>query len=185
MPATSNSTKPQNISLKALGAQRAGVLHPNDSVETAGDRMRKHDASAWPVAEETRLVGVVDEKNPDWKIGGHGHNPKDWQVGQIMNRSVVFCYEDEDCAHAEELMAKNDLQYLPVVDREMHIVGIFTRKEIHEFASTNDDRQRISRRAMELARQDGRVAFTDDDFARAAAELSEPEAAKHSPNQVG
>jgi CBS domain-containing protein len=177
MSSASDAPKPKGVPLKTLHAEKAGVLHPQDTVQTAGDRMRKHDAGAWPVADDTKLVGMVDEKNPDWKIGGHGHDPKDWQVGQIMNREVVFCYEDEDCAHAEELMSQHNLQYLPVVDRQMHIVGIFSKQEIHEMASENTERHRIARRALEIAREDGRVAFTDDDFARASAELSEPEGA--------
>jgi CBS domain-containing protein len=176
-----HSPKPKPIPLKDLQSEKAGVLHPQDSVHTAGDRMRKHDAAAWPVAEKKKLVGMIDERNPDWKIGGHGHDPNDWQVGQIMNREVVFCYEDEDCVHAESLMAQHNLLHLPVVDREMRIVGIFSRREIHELASGDSERQRIARRAMEIARLDGRVAFTDDDFARASIELSEPEGSgKHS-----
>jgi hypothetical protein len=32
---------------------------------------------------------------------GHGHDPKAWQVGQIMSDDVVFCYEEEECAIAQ------------------------------------------------------------------------------------
>lgn len=116
--------------LKTLGGREAGALEPHDTVETAGERMRAHDAETWPVAEDRKLVGVVDEKNPDWQIGGHGHDPKTWRVGEIMSRELVFCFEDEDCAKAGRLMEERDLHYLPVVDREMRIVGIFSRAEI-------------------------------------------------------
>jgi CBS domain-containing protein len=84
------------------------------------------------VAEDRKLVGVVSEKNPDWQLGGRGHDPRAWQVGQIMKRELVFCYEDEDCASAEKLMHERGLRYLPVVDRQMRIVGIFSREEIAE-----------------------------------------------------
>lgn len=116
--------------LKALVEENVGALHPNDSVQTAGIRMRDHDTSKWPVAKDHKLVGMIDQKNPDWEIGGHGHDPKAWKVGQIMNHDTVFCYEDEDCEHAERLMEERGLSYLPVVDRQMHIVGIFSRAEI-------------------------------------------------------
>jgi CBS domain-containing protein len=120
------------VALKELAAEKAGALHPQDSVETAGDRMREHAASTWPVAENRRLVGMIDQENPDWQIGGHGHDPKTWQVGQIMSHDVVFCYEDEDCASARQLMEERSLTCLPVVDRQMRIVGIFSREEIQE-----------------------------------------------------
>jgi len=120
------------VPLKTLAAEKAGALNPQDNVETAGHRMREHRAAAWPVAEDRKLVGMVDEKDPDWRIGGRGHDPKSWRVGQIMKREVVFCYEDQDCAEAEKLMEERGLRHLPVVDRQMRIVGIFSREEIRE-----------------------------------------------------
>jgi CBS domain-containing protein len=101
-------------------------------VQKAGERMREHDATTWPVAKDRKLVGMVDKKHPDRQLGGDGHDPKSWTVGQIMNREVVFCYDDEDCTRAEKLMEERDLSFLPVVDRQMHIVGIFSRGEIQE-----------------------------------------------------
>jgi len=127
------STKSKNAgkqSLKRIVAKKAGALTAGDSVETAGRRLRDHDANLWPVAEGRKLVGVIGDSNPDWKIGGEGHDPKAWKVGEIMSRELVFCYEDEDCAAAQRLMQERGLRYLPVVDREMRIVGIFSRAEI-------------------------------------------------------
>jgi CBS domain-containing protein len=130
-----DESKPEEAPpLKAIVAEKAGALDPGDSVTTAGDRMREHDTSTWPVAEGRKLVGMVDEKNPDWKMGGHGHDPKSWRVGQIMRREVIYCYEDEDCASARRVMEEHGLSYLPVVDRDMRIVGIFSRDEIAQKA---------------------------------------------------
>ena len=123
---------PASPPLKALAAEKSKALHPKDSVQTAGDRMREHNADVWPVAEGRKLVGTVDEKNPDWKAGGHGHDPKASRVGDIMTRDVIFCYEDEECAVARQKMAEHGLYVLPVVDRDLRIVGVFTREEIEQ-----------------------------------------------------
>ena len=128
MPDPDNSEK--TVPLKTLAAEKAGALHPEDSVQKAGERMLARGADAWPVAEERKLVGMIDEKHPDRQLGREGHDPKGWTVGQIMSRDLVFCYEDEDCVQAEQLMKERGLRYLPVVDREMRIVGIFSRAEI-------------------------------------------------------
>jgi CBS domain-containing protein len=127
---------PESRPLKTLAAEKAGALDTKDSVQTAGDRMREHDAGVWPVAEDRKLIGMIDEKNPDWKLGGRGHDPKDSQVREIMKRDVIFCYEDEDCAAARRKMAEHDLSVLPVVDRDLRIVGVFTRAEIEERTET-------------------------------------------------
>lgn len=155
-------------------AHKAGVLNADDSVETAGTRMREHRAKEWPVANAGRLVGMLQEENPDWKMGGHGHDPKMCQVGEIMKENSIFCYEDEGCDRAAQLMAENQMEHIPVVDRQMHVVGILSRREIAEIASQDAHRQRVARRATEIAREGGRVVCTDDDFARATEELAEP-----------
>ena len=126
----SSASRPQSRPLKALTGQKPGALHPGDSVQTAGNRMRQHDAETWPVAENRKLVGGIEEKNLDWRLGGQGHDPRAWRVGEIMSRDLVFCFEDEDCEKALRLMEERDMQFLPVVDRELHIIGIFSRKEI-------------------------------------------------------
>jgi CBS domain-containing protein len=158
---------------KSRATQHAGVLHPDDNVEAAGDRMRKNDAGAWPVVEDTKLVGMVAERNPDWKVGGHGHNPADEKVGDIMNRHAIFCHENDDCAHAEELMRRHGLSHIPVVDREMRVVGIFSKKEIDVMTSGSAHEKKIAPRAMEIAESEGRAASTDGDFMKAASEVSE------------
>ena len=124
------SNKASGTSLKTLTEESVGALHPDDSVQTAGMCMRDHDTNEWPVAQDRKLVGMINKKNPDWEIGGHGHDPKTWKVGQIMSPADVFCYEDEECSRAQRLMEEHGLSYLPVVDREMHIVWIFSREEI-------------------------------------------------------
>ncbi len=140
MPLSPESPAPtegkEAVPLTSLTARKSGALHPQDSVETAGKRMRENNAPAWPVTEDRKLVGMVDAKNPDWEIAGHGHDPKSCDVGSIMNRDVAFCYEDENCADAERVMNERGLAFLPVVDRQMRIVGIFTRQEIQNLSST-------------------------------------------------
>src|SRR4051794_38845032 len=101
----------ESVPLKTLATEHSAALKPEDTVKAAGDRMRELDAATWPVVEDCKLVGTVHGKNPDWMLGGHGHDPETWRVGSIMNREVVFCYEDEDCAHAQEVMKAKDLSY--------------------------------------------------------------------------
>jgi CBS domain-containing protein len=173
MPAETEPTQESITPAKSRATQRAGVLHPDDNVEAAGDRMRKNDAGAWPVVEDSKLVGMVADRNPDWKVGGHGHKPADEKVGDIMTRDAIFCHEDDDCAHAEELMRKHGLSHLPVVDREMHVIGIFSKKEIDVMTSGSAHEKKLVPRAMEIAESEGRVASTDDDFVKAASEFSE------------
>jgi CBS-domain-containing membrane protein len=137
MPAkSSQKAKRSPRKLKSL-VEKASALSPGDSVDTAATRMREMDTKQWPVAEGRTLVGMVEGAQPGVTMGSHGHDPKTWRVSEIMNRSAVFCYEDEDCASACRFMKEHDLAYLPVVDRQMRIVGIFSLKEVEKKASSS------------------------------------------------
>lgn len=57
-------TRTESVPLKNLAAEKAGALRPDDSVETAGDRMREHETGTWPVAEDRKLIGMIDKENP-------------------------------------------------------------------------------------------------------------------------
>jgi len=122
--------------LKSLVTEKAGALSPRDSVETAAKRMREMRSKSWPVAEDRKLVGTVEEVEPDVNLGSRGHDPKAWKVSEIMNRCTIYCYDDEDCVSACKLMEKHNLTYIPVVDRDMQLVGIFDREEIARKAAS-------------------------------------------------
>jgi len=136
MPAKSSpKSRHSPRKLKSI-AEKAGALSPGDSVDTAATRMREMGTKQWPVAEGRTLVGMIEGAQPGVSIGSHGHDPKTWRVSEIMNRSAFFCYEDEDCASALRFMKEHNLTYLPVVDREMRIVGIFNREEVAKKSSS-------------------------------------------------
>lgn len=135
MPAKSSRKARRSPRKLTSLVEGSGALSPSDSVDTAATRMREMDTKQWPVAEGRTLVGMVEGAQPSVTVGRHGHDPKTWRVSEIMNRSAVFCYEDEDCTSACRVMKEHGLTYLPVVDRQMRIVGIFSVKEVADKAS--------------------------------------------------
>lgn len=116
--------------LERVVVEKTGALSPDDTIQTAGDRMRSLEANAWPVAEGRKLVGVIDQTDPDRHAGAHGHDPRTTRVGDTMRHEAVFCYEDQDAAEADRLMEEHHLNHLPVVDRDMKIVGIISRQDV-------------------------------------------------------
>lgn len=116
--------------LEEVVGEKTGALSPSDSIQTAGERMRSVEANAWPVAEGRKLVGVIDVSDPDRQSGGHGHDPSTTSVGDTMRHEAIFCYEDQNAAEADRIMNEQNLNHLPVVDRDMRIVGIISREDV-------------------------------------------------------
>ena len=116
--------------LAAILSDKSPALSIDESVQDAGDKLRSLDSDSLPVAEDRRLVGIVTERHPDRRAAGHGHDPQVERVGSCMSRELIYCYEDQDRDEAERIMRERGLKYLPIVDREMRIVGIVTEKDL-------------------------------------------------------
>ena len=125
--------------LENVVVEKTGALSPDDSIQTAGERMRSVDANAWPVVEDSKLVGVIDHPNPDRQAGGHGHDPSTTSVGETMRHDADFCYVDQSACDADRIMQERDLKHLPVVDREMRIVGIISREDVKDAESADGE----------------------------------------------
>jgi len=110
--------------------EKSGALDVHETVQDAGDKLRSLEADSLPVSEDRRLVGRIAERHPDRSAAGHGHDPKVERVGACMSRELIFCYEDQDRGEAEKLMHEKGVMYLPIVDRDMRIVGIVTRQDL-------------------------------------------------------
>lgn len=118
------------MKLSEFLTRKIKVLSPQDSVQKAGDQMREHGAANLPVAEERRLVGMVDQPDPDLQASRHGHDPARIRVGDAMNSQAACCQETDDCESALALMDASGLDHLPIVDKDMGIVGVVQRHEL-------------------------------------------------------
>lgn len=116
--------------LAQIVAEKAGVLSTKDTVQEAGDKMRALGADSLPVSEGRKLVGSVNEPHPDRVAASHGHDPKTTLVVEGMSRDVAYCYEDQEREDAERIMNERGVDSLPVVDRELRIVGLITRRDL-------------------------------------------------------
>lgn len=125
-------SRPRAAKLGDIVAEKQPLLHPQESVQQAGEKMRDLGVETLPVSEGRQLVGVVDQTNPDRHAAGFGHDPTATTVGDIMNSDVAYCLENDDCAEALRRMEERGLDRLPVVDGEMRIVGVVTRADLTE-----------------------------------------------------
>ncbi len=132
--------KPRNeTKVEEVLSEKPPTLHPNDNMQQAGDRMREMQADDWPVAQEKKLLGVVDHANPDHEVARYGHDPKHMLVGHNMSREVSYCFEDQSCEEALAVMNDRHVQFLPVVDRDQRITGIVSREELLARCTKEDE----------------------------------------------
>jgi CBS domain-containing protein len=92
--------------------------------------MRSLDTNRLPVASGDHLVGAVEGKYPERKAAGFGHDPETTLVRAIMVKKAYYCFENQSLDEAREIMCEHHLQYLPVVDENMRVMGIVALKDL-------------------------------------------------------
>jgi len=111
--------------------EKSDLLLPGDSTQLVSDKMDALGTNMLPVSEGGLLLGLADKSNPGRDASAYGHDPKTTKISDTMNRDVVFCYEDDECADALRKMEERNLSHLPVVDRNMRILALVAREDLY------------------------------------------------------
>ena len=116
--------------VKEVASDEPKPLQEKSSLKEAGEKMRSLNADRLPVASGDRLVGAVEGKFPEQKAAGFGHDPETTLVRGIMSEKAYYCFENQSLDEAREIMREHHLQYLPVVDENMRILGIVSLSDL-------------------------------------------------------
>ena len=92
--------------------------------------MRSLNADRLPVASGDRLVGAVEGKFPERKAAGFGHDPATTLVRGIMSQKPYYCSENQSVDEAQKIMREHGLQFLPVVDENMRVIGVVSLSDL-------------------------------------------------------
>ena len=102
-------------------------------VNAALDEMAARKADSAPVIdEESKLLGMVSREELNRKVGGLGHDPKCVPVEPEINKDNAICFNDQNIAEAEELMRKEKIDEVPVVNHERLLIGKATLGKIEK-----------------------------------------------------
>ena len=100
------------------------IASPDDNLEFAAQVMEAEDLGSLPVAEGDYLVGMLTDRDITVRAVAHGLAPRDSSVREIMSADVKFVHDDEPVSRAAKLMGDLCVRRLPVMDRDMRLVGI-------------------------------------------------------------
>lgn len=114
------------------------IMQENEQVSHARNLMIKHGLNRIVVIDsEDKPVGMVTEKDLTRKMRGNG---PDWKrrpidkilIGRVMTENLITTTPLEDIKNVVELMLKNDISSIPVVDSE-GLAGIVTKTDLLNF----------------------------------------------------
>jgi IMP dehydrogenase len=102
------------------------TIRTGRTVKDALDMMRDYHIGGIPVVdEENRLVGIVTNRDLRFE------RRLDKKIDEVMTHEhLVTTHQQTDLAAAAQILQENKIEKLPVVDKDNHLVGLITYKDI-------------------------------------------------------
>ena len=105
------------------------TVDPATKIQTVLNLIHKYGHLGYPVLDNLELVGMVTFEDAE-KVPTDERNSV--IVGDIMTRSLIVTYEDENLEEALRKLLDNNIGRLPVVDRDdpARLLGLLTKYDI-------------------------------------------------------
>ncbi len=100
-------------------------VKPDKFAHEAIRLMADKKIGALPVLEAGKLVGIISERDYPGKAKVLDKPLQDVQVKEIMSSNVVHVSPDDTIEHCLELVTKNHVRHLPVLENDQ-IIGIIS-----------------------------------------------------------
>ncbi len=132
------------------------TLAPTDPVRRAAQNMDELNVGSIPVCDGKKLVGMVTDRDITLRGVAAGLDLEATPLSDIMSKDVQWCYEDQALAEVMATMAESQIRRLPVVNRDKHLVGIFSLGDI----ATKTDSSTVASVLQDISEPSGSEATT-------------------------
>jgi len=99
------------------------------SVVDAARLMREEHIGSLPIIDDEKLVGMITDRDITTTVVAEAGDPKTTSVGDVSSRDLISVELDKDLEEALQLMARHQVQRLPVVENG-RLVGIVAQADI-------------------------------------------------------
>ena len=107
------------------------TCYPEDDLRAPARAMWEADCGCIPVVDSwSRVIGMITDRDICMAAYTQGRTLQEIQVQSVMSKSVVACTNTDSLEQAEELMRRNKVRRLPVLDAEKKLVGLLTLNDI-------------------------------------------------------
>jgi CBS domain-containing protein len=111
------------MKLKDVMTRDVEIISPDATIQEAAAKMKALDIGPLPVGEGGHLLGMVTDRDLTIRATAEGLDPTT-PVRTVMTPNVIACFEDDDVREAAEIMQREQIRRLLVVDRNKQVVGI-------------------------------------------------------------
>jgi len=118
------------MQVKNVMKRSVEVVAPDTLLHEAAHKMSVHNISVLPVCEGRRIVGLLTARDLTVRATAEGCDPRTSQVREVMMFPAICGREGQSINEAADLMQKWHLSRLPVLNRQKHLVGIVSLRDL-------------------------------------------------------
>jgi CBS domain-containing protein len=118
------------MKLKEIMTRDVEVIHPDDSLQTAAQKMRERDIGCLPVCVGDRLIGAVTDRDIIVRVIAEGKDPMTMMGRNVATSPVIYCFEDQDIDEATRIMQENQIRRLVILNHDKRLVGVVSLGDV-------------------------------------------------------
>ena len=148
------------MKIKEVMSRDPYVCDPDTPISEIASWMRDLDVGMIPVCDGRKLRGMVTDRDIVIRAVAEEMELADTLAEDVMSAEVTYCFQDDDVEEASELMEKNQIRRLVVLDEDKMMVGIVSLGDI---ALKVDDDELTSETLEEISRPASGIHVDQED----------------------
>ena len=113
------------MKISEIMTREVELVHMDDSLQTAAEKMRFRDIGFLPVYDGEKLIGTLTDRDIVIRATADGAGPNKKLSEDWITKPVVTCYDDQDINEAANLMEDHQIRRLVILGRDdERIVGV-------------------------------------------------------------
>jgi len=105
------------MKLKEIMTHNVEIIHPEDTLQVAAQKMRDRNVGFLPVYEGGELIGVVTDRDITVRAIAKGADPRTMLKRGLITTPAIYCLEDQSVDDATDLMHDNQIRRLVILKR--------------------------------------------------------------------
>ena len=105
------------MKIKEIMTRTVEVIHPNDTLQNAAEKMRNHNVGFLPVYNGGELIGVLTDRDIVVRAMAKGADPRTMLSWEMITSPAIYCFEDQSVDDAIDLMHDNQIRRLVILNR--------------------------------------------------------------------
>jgi CBS domain-containing protein len=139
------------MQLREIMTRDVEVVRPDATLFEAAKTMQTHDVGSVPVCDGARLQGMLTDRDIAIRAVAEGRDPFTTLVRDVMTSEVIYGKEKQEVSEAAELMEREQIRRLVVLDDDKNLVGIVSLGDV----ATQSRNRKLSGETLEAISRPG------------------------------